>query len=507
MADDTPTHVLPAPSRNEGTGPYERLILRGVTVIDGTGGPPYGPADILIARNRIDSIVAYGANTAGRHQPSTRPSNGESGTHEIDLTGKYAMPGIIDVHTHIGSQEKVPCAEYVYKLWLAHGITTVREIGSFWNGYKFVLSETARSEANEITAPRIIPYIFFGQGREEPFITESEARAWIGDKKAEGLAGIKFGGYRPDIFRAALDECRVLGVGSACHHAQQEVARAHALTTARWGLQSIEHWYGLPEALFTDRTIQEFPASYNYFRERDRFSVAGELWAQAASRGSRKWVDTLDELVELGVTLDPTFVIYSPLRDLARARSAEWLETYAAPRIWDYWRPDPMRHGSAHTGWTTELEVTWKHNMRRWMDFVADFKNRGGRVTVGSDAGSNYQLYGFATIEEMELLREAGFTPLEIVRSATLWGAEVLGLDRDLGSLEPGKVADVVVTDGNPLADLKTLYGRTPRKYIDTDATPAESGVALVIKDGLVYDAPSLLDDVKTIVAHGASTN
>ena len=85
------------------------------------------------------------------------------------------------------------------------------------------------------------------------------------------------------------------------------------------------------------------------------------------------------------------------------------------------------------------------------MTFVNEYKNRGGRVTTGSDSGFIFQLYGFAYIRELELLREAGFHPLEIIRSATLNGAEALKLDDQLGTVEIGKLADFVIVEENPL--------------------------------------------------------
>ena len=85
------------------------------------------------------------------------------------------------------------------------------------------------------------------------------------------------------------------------------------------------------------------------------------------------------------------------------------------------------------------------------MTFVNEYKNRGGRVTTGSDSGFIFQLYGFAYVRELELLREAGFHPLEVIRSATLNGAEALKMDDLIGSIEIGKLADMILVDANPL--------------------------------------------------------
>ena len=115
--------ITPAPDRNEGGGPYPQLIIRGVTLINGTGSPAVGPVDIVIENNRIVKIVIV-ANEGLPIKLENRPLLTKNGK-EIDANGMYAMPGLIDMHAHIGGTEQGTPAEYVYKLWMAHGITTV----------------------------------------------------------------------------------------------------------------------------------------------------------------------------------------------------------------------------------------------------------------------------------------------------------------------------------------------------------------------------------------------
>ncbi len=487
-----------APARDEGEGPYSQLILRGVTVVNGTGSPAFGPADVVIENDRITEVRIVGsANSAIK--PDARPKL-KAGGRELDLAGHFVLPGLVDMHGHIGGEEQGTPAEYVYKLWLAHGITTIRDPGC-GNGIEFCASESQRSARNEITAPRIFPYIFFGSGRESPIASKDDARAWVREMKAKGALGMKCFGYRPDILEAAFDELKKNGMRSACHHAQLDVARVNVLTTARWGLTTMEHWYGLPEALFDDRTVQDYPADYNYLDEQHRFGQAGRLWAQASKKGSKRYEAVMRELLELDFTLDPTFTIYQATRDFMRARQADWHDDYTLPSLWDFYKPSRDSHGSFFFDWGTEEEVAWKDNYRRWMAFVNDYKNRGGRVTVGSDSGYIYKLYGFGTIEELELLREAGFHPLEVIRSATLAGAQALGAEDRLGSIEAGKLADLVVLKENPLANLKVLYG-TGHVRLDAQGQPQRvGGVRYTIKDGIVYDAAALLAEVRALVA------
>ncbi len=489
--------IEPAPPRAEGDGPYSRLVLRGGILIDGTGAPPRGPVDIVIEGNRIVDVVGVGA-PGVPIDPSRRPAAGPGG-HELDIAGMYVLPGLIDMHGHQGGVEQGTPAEYVYKLWMGHGVTTVRDPGC-GNGLAWCVEQKRRSAANEITAPRILAYDYFGQGRDQPFTTPEEAREWVRQVAKEGADGLKFFGYRPDIMKAAIEEANRLGLRSACHHAQLDVARVNALTTARWGLTTMEHWYGLPEALFDDRTTQDYPADYNYNDESDRFGQAGRLWAQAAKPGSARWNQVMDEMLALDFTIDPTFTIYEASRDLMRERRAEWHEEYTLPSLWDFFSPSRQAHGSYWYHWTTADEIAWKENYRRWMEFVDDYKNRGGRVTTGSDSGYIYKLYGFGYVRELELLQEAGFHPLEVVRSATLYGAQALGLADQIGSVEPGKLADLVVVPENPLADFKVLYGTGAVRVTPDNRVVRVGGVRWTIKDGIVYDAPKLLADVREMV-------
>lgn len=490
--------IAPAPARTEGEGPHAQLILRGLTVVNGTGAPAYGPVDIVIEGDRISEVRTVG-NPGVPINPARRPQLREGG-REMDLSGHYAMPGIVDMHGHIGGREQGVDAEYVYKLWLGHGITTVRDPGC-GNGIDWCVSEMRRSERNEIVAPRIFPYAFFGQGRQRPMLRPEDAREWVRDMKRRGAVGMKCFGYRPDILEAAFDELRRQGMGSACHHAQLDVVRVNVLTTARWGLTTMEHWYGLPEALFDGQTVQQYPADYNYMDEQHRFHQAGRLWAQAAERGSPHYERVIAELLELDLTLDPTFGIYQATRDLMRVRRAEWHDAYTHPALWDFFRPSRTSHGSFFFDWGSEEEVAWRDNYQRWMAFVNDYKNRGGRVTVGSDSGYIYKTYGFGTIDELELLREAGFHPLEVIRAATLHGAQALGAADRIGSIEPGKLADIVILEENPLANLKVLYGTGHIRLGDDGQPRRVGGVKYTIKDGIVYDARALLADVRRMVA------
>lgn len=488
--------IKKAPEIKEGDGPYTQLIIRGIMLIDGTGAPPIGPVDIVVKQNRITQIQTVGY--PGVAINADRRPKLETNGKELDCTGMYLMPGFIDMHGHIGGSQ-APNAEYVFKLWMAHGITTVRD-PSAGNGLDWVLDQKKKSEQNLITAPRLKAYTAFGQGSKNGINTPEEARLWVQENQKKGADGIKFFGAPPQIMDAALRENKRLGLRSACHHAQMDVARWNVVNSAKAGLTSMEHWYGLPEALFTKQTIQNFRLDYNYQNEQHRFSEAGKLWSQAAPPYSEKWNAVMDTLLKLDFTLDPTFNIYEANRDLHRARRAEWHENYTLPALWAFYQPSKISHGSYWHSWGTEEEIQWKENYRLWMTFINEYKNRGGRVTAGSDSGFIFQLYGFAYIRELELLREAGFHPLEVIRSATLYGAQALGVEKDLGSVEVGKLADFAIVEENPLQNFQVLYGTGAIRLTEDNKVVRVGGVKYTVKDGIVYDAKRLLADVKKIV-------
>lgn len=480
------------PDRAEGEGQYNRLILRGGYVIDGTGAPPFGPVDIVIEKDRITEIRNVG--TPGvAIDPDGRP---EKGDREIDAYGKFILPGFIDLHSHIHSldSEQGVSPEYIFKLQLGHGITTIRSLGS--GGDKRIVGFKKRSARNEITAPRIVAYpVFYGIN------SPKEARKRIKEIKKNGGDGVKFFGAPEEILWAALDEAKQQGLQTTMHHAQLDVTHANVLTTSAHGLNSMEHWYGLPEALFEDKVIQDYPTDYIYNNEQDRFGQAGRLWKQAAKPGSAKWNMVMNTLLERDFALDPTFTIYLASRDLMRMSRAIWHDDYTMPALWEFYRPNRHSHGSFWYYWTTQDELEWKNNYNLWMQFINEYKNRGGKVGLGSDTGYIYSLYGFGYIQEMELMQEAGFHPLEVIRAATQIGAQIIKKDKEIGTIQVGKKADLVIVDENPVHNLKVLYGTGAIKLNDdTGKVERVGGVRWTIKDGIVYDAFKLRADVRKMV-------
>lgn len=494
--------TIPAPDRpaGEGEGPFERLIIRGAILIDGTGAPPTGPVDIVIERNRIVQVANVGF-PGVPIDSSRRPRNA---TREIDATGQYVLPGLIDLHVHAGGAPKNAELSYAYKLWLGHGITTVRGVGL--TGFEMARSEQARSASNAITAPRIVNYQGPASGWDKgPIRTPEQAREWVRWAAKEGIDGIKFNAFDPEIMEALLAEAKVQKLGSTAHLGQMGVGRMNAIESARLGLGAMTHFYGLFESLYQDASIQPWPVDFNYQNEQHRFGQVARQWNLIHPRGSEPWSALIKEFLSLNFIIDPTMTIYHAGTNVMAARNADWHDTYTLPSMWDFYTPSREAHGSYWFDWTTADEVAWTKFYQVWMSFLNDYKNAGGRVTTGSDAGFIYKLYGFGLIEELELLQHAGFHPLEVVRAATLHGAEAIfepkGTPIEYGIIRPGLLADLIIVDQNPLQNFKVLYGTGAVRLNDQTGKPERvGGVRYTIKDGIVYDAKQLLADVAEMV-------
>ena len=485
---------VPDRPAGEGEGPYETLVIRGATMIDGTGAPPEGPVDIVVSGNRITQIV-----------------RGEEAQVEadriIDARGMFVLPGFVDTHGHNGDPSKAPQPSYGFKLWLAHGVTSVRGVGFGGGPNDPSLDQKRRSAANTITAPRLFAYAVpgdvWGKGRVD---SPAKGREWVRWIAERGYDGIKFfNNEDPDIMAAILDESDKFGLGSVAHLGQRGVAKVNAKKATAMGLDGVTHFYGHFESLLDESRIPHYPATYNYLDEQSRFAWVARLAQQVGEPGSAEWDAYIDHLIENDVTLSPTFNIYSASRDVMKARNFEWHERYTLPSLQKFYRPSLINHGSYYHDWTSEDEVAWRDFYRKWFDLTREFKDRGGRITAGSDPGYIYQTWGFAYVGELEMLREAGLTPLEVIEAATINGASEIydakGEEAPMGSIALGKLADLVIVPENPLANLKVLYGTGhTRLNRETNQLETVGGVRWTIKDGIVFDAPRLLEDVAAMV-------
>jgi imidazolonepropionase-like amidohydrolase len=496
----------PAPSRSKTPAhaqQVKRLLIRNAMVIYGNAKPAYGPVDILVE----DGLIARVGNAVEQKWPDADAT--------IDATDKYVMPGIVNTHMHWHEERVGPIPiQYERNLYLASGVTTAREVGGNFD-------KTARwrteSAAHSIIAPRILLYPMLTDllGKGETFNrTLPEWRALVRRAKERGADGIKLiGPMDRDQVAATLDEAKKVGLPTTVHVA---VGEATARDFVDQGVNCIEHFYGVADAALDG--VQDFPPETNMNNEIHRFGRAGELYIQQ-NLNREKLSKLLEDMVVKGVAWSPTMSTYEAARDLIKAQNLPWYKDYLHPSLEEYYKPSMTRHGTFWVGWSEAQETKWRQNYRVWMDALREFGLKGGTISTGDDAGFLYgSLYGFGVIRELELHHEAGFHPLEVLSHANVEGAKVIGMQDRLGRVRQGFIADLLVVTGNPLenlrllnpygTDLMTYDGKVVNNYSGM-VKPADPKVGLVhgggiewtIKDGIPYHVPTLMKEVKDMVA------
>jgi imidazolonepropionase-like amidohydrolase len=474
---------------------YGRLVIRDAMLVNGRGTPAEGPVDIVIDKDTIADIIPVDGVSLGNYGRDWKRPGGD---RVIDAKGMYVIPGLVEMHAHIPGDSRRTGGggfDYSYKLWLAHGVTTMRDAGN-GAGIEKLREHRRLGEENRMIVPRLVLYERWPNvsRQREHGHTPDEARALVRAFKERGADGVKVSkgpGHFPDVIAAICDEARKVGMSGVA--VDLKVSETDAVIASNAGVSTIEHWYGVPDAAIPG--TQRFPADYNYWDEEDRFRWAGHLWKEADQRPD-EIVKVLDLMIKNKTVWDPTMVVYEGNRDLGRVKSMWWHEKYTMPAMLAYWAPNPANHGSYHARWKTSDEIAWDENLRIWMQYVKLFFERGGTLTVGSDAGSLYAQYGFSTIRELELLQQAGIHPIDIVRIATVNATRTLGL-KNLDGVRIGYTADLAIVDGNPLDNFKVMYGGGIESY-GADGKPVRrGGVKWTIKSGVVFDAQALLADVE----------
>lgn len=478
---------------NLAAGPYNRLVIRGAMVIPGHGGPPAGPYDIVIERNVITQMIPFDPVSAEQRGASTRPT----GDRVIEADGKYVMPGMIDLHTHIRTAPQEN--EYAWYLRLAHGVTGM--VNAPDRSLDSALYQQKRSADNAILAPRMWPIWGWGANTthnreqlEDPKMAAQIAQEMV----SKGARVVSLGSVTWDttLFGAVAKAVWAAGGITTIHLPPSTIAVVNAVKAACLGATMIEHHYGYAESAL-NRQTQDFVRTYNFDNENDRFRAAGSVWLEADR--ARLLTQVADSLVKCGATMLPTRVVYEANRDFIRSSSLPWLEKYTHQSLINWNLPNPAYHGAFHYDWTSDDEYYWTYAFRLWGDLIAEFNKRGGRVAYGTDDNYIWATPGFSAVRELQLLRETGMHSLEVIKAATKNSAETLR-EPKLGLVRPGYLADLVIVDGNPAYNLKFLYSFGDLT-IDKDRKMLRTkGIIHTIKDGIVIENARLMVEVERMV-------
>ena len=406
------------------------IVLKGARLIDGTGAVPVGGATIVIKGNRIDAVTT--------RNEGDFPADSEI----VDATGMTVLPGLIDCHDHMANHRYDLAHRWrldepqstrhlrtaaVLKQTLAAGYTTVRDAAGLDVGFKRAIEEGLISGPRLVLSMAIIsPYGGIGDAVSPSGLPLDDCCCIPGDP--------------------LLPESVCNGPAELRQVVRKMVrAGADVIKTATTGGASSRPGHGPRDAAFN---LDEMQALVDEAQALDRRVMCHALGGRGLDIAIAAGVNS----IEHGSYLD------EDPRHLERMaeRNIFFVPTLL---VYEYHRKSPQPHVRERALALLEHHVA---SIRRALAL-------GVKVVAGTDAGGHGHP---ANAGELECLVKSGMTPMQAVQSATGWAAECLGQEADLGTVEAGKLADLIVVAGDPLADIALL--RDPER------------IALVIKDGAV---------------------
>jgi len=418
-------------------------VLVGGTVIDGNGGTPLPDAVVVIRENKI---VAVGKRGKTKYPATARI---------LDVTGKYVLPGLIDIHIHY--------QDWMGELFLAHGVTTVKDLG---NVVEWISAVSADVESGRMRGPRIF---YVGNGLDAPPPAREShvgvdnpemARKAVRLLHGRGACAIKVREKAtPELVKAIVEEAHKLGIPVTGH-----IRRIDANEAALAGIDALEHASGVVQ-LLSNRSKEVDP------KEDPLQGVIADLKAFATIENSK-----LDELARLlanrKVALIPTMAgwwrMSSDRRDDFAREDAEYAKNQSLTYVPEDWRK-LWSTSSMYKVRNADDLAQLKVALKKLQYLLVRLYQAGGKVFAGSDTVNSVP--GLSLQRELIMLVDAGFTSQQAITMATRDNARFLGRGAELGSIEKGKLADIVVLSANPVADIRNI-GR----------------ISLVIKNGQLID-------------------
>ena len=448
-----------------------KVILEHVQVIDGTGAAPVPDRNVSIEGGRITAVTS-GAEEA--------PSDG---TTILDLRGFSVMPGIVGMHNHLfylafpniaadGSFESPALFHQMSfsapRLYLANGVTTMRTTGSVDAYTDLRLKKVI--EAGLLPGPHLdVTGPYLEGSTEGPFLQmhqltgPEDARQTVAYWADRGVTSFKaYKHITREQMSAAVKEAHKRGLKVTGHLCSVTYAEA-----AEIGIDNLEHGFFVNTELDPGKKSDTCSGS------------GGDYTLEHMARGSpeadRLIATLLRHHVAITSTLPSTAAAVPRTDDAADARPTlrpAILEAMA-PSVREAYLYNRNRPRSAQSNAALLL--------RRDMDLERAFVAAGGLLLAGADpVGYGGLIPGFGDQREIELLVDAGFSPVQAIRIATLNGAIFLGREDQIGSISPGKNADLVVMKGDPATRIADI-----------------ENVEIVFKDGVGYDTKKLLDSVR----------
>ncbi|WP_142059996.1 amidohydrolase family protein [Pseudonocardia kunmingensis] len=473
--------------------------LTHVTVVDATGAPARPDQTLLVDGATITTIG-----------PSAEVPVPRSAA-VLDLTGKYLIPGLVDMHVHSGGAD-VDDERLAPALYVANGNTTVREM---W-GRPQLHEWRRRRDAGELLGPRSIigsplvdgaPALWSDipgaeLGIDHPVLvatTPAQARRAVAEAVDGGADFVKvYSRLEREPYLAVLDEAYRRDIPVAGHRSDnfplaEQIER---------GQRSFEHLFGLGPATSSDPERWEAAlariALGPDFYFGSWFTQVGQVEWDAVGDYSRPAATALfDRIVAADVAFCPTLVMHAAIDLPDFVRTDDPLLRYLppdTPEAWSFLQREVFHDGGRSPEVEARRRVLFDHRRAA----VAAMDEAGVRLLAGTDNGTPGTLPGFALHEELELLVGAGLSPMRALQTATLEPARFLGCEDRSGTIQPGRIADLVVLDADPLDDIRNTtrihavmvegryVGPAERRELLTTAAAvaAEGGVPPVGPDG-----------------------
>jgi len=421
--------------------PTKITALTNTTVIDVATGRRDRSQTILVDGDRI---IGVGRIAVPR------------GAVELDLTGKFVIPGLADMHVHSLGDERVSPP-----LYLANGLTTVREMAGTnpmlydWRdridagtllGPRMIVASNIIDGDPTLWDPNLIQVIVAGD--------EQSARAAVRRVKAEGADFVKvYSRLSRAAWLGVIDEARKVGL-TVHGHGPDEVTSKEVSNA---GQRSIEHIHSLGLAVSTREAevrrmvlaIKVANGDYNaWFRQLHPIE-----WIAANTYSPARAADVFGTLRRNNTRVTPTLTMHNVLDQIDYTRLDPALAKYLSEdSIGTY---DYVIQNLYAANRSAE-EISHQRQMWAWRQrFVRELFDHDVPIMAGTDTGTPYSVPGFALHDELEHLVDAGATPRQALYAATVEPARFLGLANDLGSVEPRKIADLVVLDADPLRDIR----------------------------------------------------
>lgn len=443
--------LLPVALLAQGKPTDDSLILTHVTIIDMTGSRPQPDMTVVITGNRIAEL--------GRSGEIQLPQN----ARVVDASGKYLIPGLWDMHAHIVYDRAIDVERTLLPLFVANGITGIRDMGSTISLEQINRWRTSAADVN-LMAPRIIQ----GQqidgigGPKVSFVyrvkNESEARTAVRRIKREGFDFVKvYGRLSREMYFAVAEEARRESIPFA-GHVPPSVSLYEASNA---GQKSIEHLYDI----LTDASTDEARLRRAWVeREARVLALNGRamppeleeqefsLLAEAMNTYSEEKAARLFALLARNGTYEcPTLVIHHTWGSLAAPTLLN------DPRL----RYVPVRQRrsvnlylDAARTWSAERKAFVNSLYQRRLRLVSAMSRAGVDIIAGTDTAHGYPVAGFSLHDELGLYVQAGLSPMEALRTATYNPAKYFGTLDSLGTIEQGKIADLLLLDANPLENI-----------------------------------------------------